>query len=69
MLRLKTMKKECWNMNENKIKNWLKSNVKNHQNNGEVNMTTLAEDCIEHFKISKENEERIFELASEHFSG
>jgi hypothetical protein len=56
------------------IKQWMDSNVQNHTILGEVNMTTLGEDCAESFGVLTElgdsdDEVIIFEIASEYFSG
>ena len=55
---------------ENQYKNWMKENVKDCiDENGDVNMTLLGESCAQHFgvKMDSEEEERIFEIASEFF--
>lgn len=59
---------------KNDIKNWMNENVTNHTIKGEVNITTLGEECAEHFGLLTEHgdssdEELIFEIASEYFSG
>ena len=56
------------------IKVWMNLHVNEHTNNGEVTMTSLAEACAEHFGFLSEfgdtpEEELIFEVASEYFSG
>jgi hypothetical protein len=56
------------------IKNWMDANVIDHTVKGEVNMTSLGEECAAHFGVLSEtgnssDEELIFEIASEYFSG
>ena len=54
-----------------KYYNWMLDNLGEHTNGiGEVNMTTLAEDCADHFGVitafgDSDEEERIFETAAE----
>jgi hypothetical protein len=58
-----------------KWKQWMYKNVQNHTDaNGDVNMTTLAEDCAEAFGVltelgDSEEETIMFEIATDFFQG
>lgn len=61
-------------MNTNAFRTYMKSALADHTDrNGEVNMTTLAEDCANHFGLLSESgdtepESIIFEIATEFFN-